>query len=396
MTSCLRGRGTRHVALVGAVAACVLTGAVACSSSQPSGSTSSDDAQTSGSGHSQGIVAEAQRNVEVLYKGTEGMPPSGGPKAVPGKSVWVVSCGQAVVGCSASANAAVDAAHVLGWKVKLCDGNFDANNAYISCIGQAIAAKANGIILDSIDCVNVVQPLKQAKAAGVKVVEYNGFPCANDPSLATGVEPSKQATNLGAYARLAGEAQADYLITESKGHADIVNYRFVDNSLAIEINKGFEGEISKCGGCNVTDADISLSDYSNPSVFQQKVSAALVGAPQANAIHVPFDSFMTSGVGQAVVSSGRSASISAIALDGFSANLDLIRQKKGQTADLGADQVWVGYAAADTMNRIFAGSGPAPEGMGFRLIDGTHNLPASGDYSSPIDFKAAYKAVWLG
>jgi len=348
-------------------------------------------AEEAGSGS---VVAAAQATVNKFIAGTETKPPASGPKAVAGKSIYIVSCGQAVPGCSLQTNSAVDAAKTLGWKVTLVDGAFNANDGYNKGIRQAIAANANGIILVSIDCNTVTQALREAKSAGLKVVGQNGFTCADDPSLMTPMNYSSATPSLASFGQAEGAAQADYTIAKTNGKAKILNFRLVDNTFAIEINKGFEAEIAKCTGCTVKDADITLSDYSNPSAFARKASSALLGAGDVSVVHVPFDSFITGGVGQAVVTAGKAADTLVLGSEGFAANLNLIREKRGESVAFASDQQWIGWAAADTMNRIFAGVQPAPAGIGFKLIDADHNLPASGDYHTAIDFKSAYKAVW--
>ncbi|CUU59634.1 hypothetical protein Ga0074812_13014 [Parafrankia irregularis] len=53
---------------------------------------------------------------------------------------------------------------------------------------------------------------------------------------------------------------------------------------------------------------------------------------------------------------------------------------------------WIGWAAVDALNRQLAGPGSAPDdqGIGFQIVDRTHNLPESGAYAYtvPVDFKA--------
>lgn len=342
----------------------------------------------------QTVVSQAEAAVKQVATGTEGAPPTSGPNAAVGKNVWVISCGQAVPGCSLQSNAAVEATKALGWKSTLFDGNFGANDGYSKGIRQAVAAKADGVIIVSIDCTAVTQALSEAKAAGVKVVSQNGFPCS-DASLVTQYMPSSEAPDVGAFGRAEGKLQADWFIARSKGKAKILNYRFIDNNFAIEINKGFVDEIAKCETCSVVHQDVSLSDYSNPSLFQQKVSSALLANPTVTAVHVPFDSFITGGVGQAVVTSGRTGNLLVMGSEGFAANLNLIRTNRGQTAAMASDQVWIGWAAADAMNRAFAGEQPGPAGIGFKLIDVDTNLPPTDqDYRSSVDFRAAYKAAW--
>jgi ribose transport system substrate-binding protein len=340
------------------------------------------------------VVAAAQANINKFIAGTETPPPASGPKAVADKSVFVVSCGQAVPGCSLQTNAAVDASKILGWNVTLVDGAFGANDGYNKGIRQAIAARANGIILVSVDCVAVSQALREAKSAGVKVVGQNAFTCADDPSLMTLISYSSATPSLAAFGQAEGTAQADYIIAKTNGKARILNFRFIDNTFAIQITNGFTAEIAKCAGCTVKDADIALSDYGTPGAFARKAATALLGAGDIDAIRVPFDSFIMAGVGQAVVNAGKAGSLLVVGSEGFEANLNLIREKRGQSVAIASDQQWIGWAAADAMNRVFAGGEPAPAGIGFKLLDPEHSMPASGNYQTAVDFKSAYKRVW--
>jgi ribose transport system substrate-binding protein len=340
------------------------------------------------------VVAAAQKSVEKFTAGTETKPPASGPKAVAGKSIFVISCGQVIPGCSMQTNGAVEAGKALGWNVTLVDGNFGVNDAYNKGIRQAVAAHADGVILVSVDCNRVTQALREAKAAGVKVVGQNGFTCADDPSLMALENYSMATPDLAAFGQAEGAAQAAYIIAKRNGKSKILNFRFVDNTFAIQITNGFTTKMAECGDCVVKNGDIALSDYGTPTGFTQKVNASLLAAGDVDAVRVPFDSFITGGVGPAVVNAGKAANTLVIGSEGFEANLNLIRQKRGESVAFASDQAWIGWGAADALNRVFAGGQPAPAGIGFKLIDADHNMPASGDYHSAIDFKSVYKAVW--
>jgi ribose transport system substrate-binding protein len=340
------------------------------------------------------VVAAAKANVDKYIAGTETNPPASGPKAVAGKSIFVISCGQVVPGCSLQTNAAVEAGKVLGWNVTLVDGAFNANGAYGKGVRQAIAAHADGVIVVSIDCNVISQPLREANAAGLKVVGQNSFDCDERPSLLTSMKYSAATPDLASYGQAAGAAQADYIIAKTDGKAKILEFRFIDNTFAIQSTKGFETEISKCANCEAKNADIALSDYGTPTGFARKAETALLGAKDFDVVRVPFDSFITSGVGQAVVHAGKQNDMLVVGAEGFEANLNLIREKRGQSVAIASDQEWIGWGSADALNRLFAGVEPAVSGIGFKLVDIDHNLPASGSYKSSIDFKSAYKAVW--
>jgi ribose transport system substrate-binding protein len=56
--------------------------------------------------------------------------------------------------------------------------------------------------------------------------------------------------------------------------------------------------------------------------------------------------------------------------------------------------VWNGYGIADTVNRALAGEEQVAQGIGWQTIDADHNLPASGGYVAPVDYKSAYRTLW--
>jgi ribose transport system substrate-binding protein len=80
--------------------------------------------------------------------------------------------------------------------------------------------------------------------------------------------------------------------------------------------------------------------------------------------------------------------------EGFQPELDLIRNHAGVNAVMISPSDWTGWAAIDTMNSLFRKEKPAFSGLGWQLVDPTHNMPASGPWQSPVDFKAIYKKAW--
>jgi ribose transport system substrate-binding protein len=83
--------------------------------------------------------------------------------------------------------------------------------------------------------------------------------------------------------------------------------------------------------------------------------------------------------------------------EGNLANMDLIRQGT-QDVSIGIPSQWLGYAAADALNRAFAGQATKVDsGLGFLIIDKDHNLPAQGQlWAPPVDFADAYRKAWAG
>ena len=98
------------------------------------------------------------------------------------------------------------------------------------------------------------------------------------------------------------------------------------------------------------------------------------------------------------MAAGKAKSIYVISDGGDPADYALIRQGRGQTAELAFSTPWEGYASVDWMNRVFHGITPtatnAGTGIGYQLIDAGHGLPASGAAPSQVNFQADYDKAW--
>jgi ribose transport system substrate-binding protein len=344
------------------------------------------------------MLAAAQREVDRAYKGTDRALPTHASKPTPGKKVWIISPGQIGESASIATNAAKEAGEAVGWKMTLYDSKLDVANFSLG-IRQAIAAKADGVILHSIDCPLVKQALSEAHAAKVKVLAYYSLDC-DDPS-AHGQPMYDGMVNFGSqfddYAALIrdwGARKADWVITKTQGKAKVISFKEDELLVVKYIREGFEQELAKCKTCEIVKTvDFTLADL-GPKL-QQKAQGALLQHPEANAMHVPYDSAMLLGISAALLESGRNDKIEVIAGEGFPSNIQLIRDNKGQDAANAFPAKWTGYAAIDSMNSLFHGEKPQDSGIGYKLIDREHNLPAAGQgYEPDVDYKAGYKQIW--
>jgi ribose transport system substrate-binding protein len=344
------------------------------------------------------MLAASQAEVDRAYKGTERQPPSQASKPAPGKKVWIISPGQIGESASIPTTAAKEAGEAIGWKMTICDSKLDVANFSLG-IRQAVAARADGIILHSIDCPLVKQALNEARAAKVKVLAYYSLDC-DDPNVKG--QPLYDGsvnfgTQFGDYAALTkawGAAKADWVISKTKGRAKVISFKEDELLVVKYIREGFEERLAQCKSCQIVKTvDFTLADL-GPKL-QQKAQGALLQHPEANAIHVPYDSAMLLGISAALLESGRNDKIEAIAGEGFPSNIQLIRDNKGQDAANAFPSKWTGYAAIDSLNSLFHGQKPQDSGIGYQLIDREHNLPPAGQgYEPASDYKAAYKKAW--
>lgn len=341
-----------------------------------------------------------ESGLDELYKGVFTAPPDSGPAAPAGKRIWVMPCASFVSSCNAPAKAAVEAAKAAKWDATFFDPRFDPSK-FAEGIRQAIASRADGIVMVGIDCDATKQPLTEARKAGVEVVALYGLDCddpnvGGKPMFSADIQYGQNWPNYASFVKALGAAKARYLIETMKKDIKVIGSK-QDDALSLKyMREGFEEELRKCGSCEVVaNIEVSATDIGNPTILRQKTSSLLQQYPEANAVHYLYDSLAVSGPAAAVVESGRD--LVAIGGEGEKPNIDLIRNGKGQTAGIAFPIEWAGWAAVDTLNRVLAGEDPVPEGLGFQAVDKENNLPAPGQAWEPdVNYKDAYLRVWSG
>jgi len=383
---------TRRSATPLAAALALILALAACGSDD---STGTKEAGTGGGDY----LAAAKARAEQSFKGTNTTPDTTSRPPAAGKKVVVISGGQSALSSSVPSDAAVEAAKAIGWDVTLYDQKLDPTNA-TALIRQALAAGADGIVLDATDCPFAKQALQEAKAKNVKVVPIYAFDC-NDPIFGSGGEQlfsgiinyGKKAADIDAFTKSYGADQAAAIIAATDGKAQVVLFNDSEFTVLKYTAMGFKEEMAKCGGCKIV-AEVDFKAAELGPTLQQKAQSILLQHPEANAVKIPYTAAALLGISPAVVASNRKDKLYVMGGEGFAPELDLIRTDKGLNAVNIVASDWTGWAAIDTLNSLFAGKPPADSGLGWQLADRDHNLPASGPFVPAIDFKAAYKKAW--
>lgn len=378
--------------------AAVAIALAACGSSSSNNSTSGGGSG-GGSGSAAAALAKAKASLPASYAGTSrNVDPTSRP-AAKGKSVIVISAGQAADSSSVPSDGAVDAAKAIGWKVQLYDAKLNPAN-YAPLVRQAIAAHPNGIILDAIDCDTVKQPLEEAKAAGIAVVGIYAFDC-NDPhagGAATGlfsaqINYGSAAKNVDTFTESYGADQANYIIAKSNNTAKIIAIQDPEFTVLYYTLQGFKDTIDASHGSQILDTlTVTTSDLTDGQIVP-KIEAELQRFPQANWIKSPYTYVTTLGIGPAL--KNHSGHIDVMGGEGFAPELQLIRNGT-ITATNAISSDWTGWAAVDTMNSYFIHKAPVDSGIGWEIVDATHNLPTNpnANWTPPINYQAEYKKAW--
>lgn len=317
-----------------------------------------------------------------------------------GKRIVIISAGQASISSSTPVAAAKEAATALGWKVDVYDAQLNSANSP-GLVRQAIASRADGIVINATDCPTIKGPMQEAKAKGIKMVGIYSFDC-NDPifggkdaGLFSGqinYGAKVRAKNVGEFAQAYGADQAKAVIAATGGKAKVLFFN-TDVTVLKYTGKGFLDEIKKCSGCEVVE-EVAFQTIELGPNLQQKVTSALLKHPDATVVKSPFTAATLLGIAPAVTQSGRAGKLYVMGGEGFAPELDLLRANQGVNAVNIAPSDWNAYAAIDLLNSLFTNKPIADSGFGWQLVDKTHNLPPSGPFVPKVDFRSAYKKAW--
>lgn len=371
-----------------------------CGSSGGNDTTQAGNTSSVSSSPEGGEVAVAQKNVEQLYKGTY-RDPGGEPLSPkPNQNIWVLSCGQALESCAVPAQAATEAGEALGWNVTVFDGKLNPD-AYNAGVRQAIADKADGIVVVAIDCRVIYQALEQAHKAGLKIVSLYSIDCneppTNGPSLFDAEVIVGDYTTTAEWASAWTKARADWIIAKTDGKAKVIQIVQDDIQIVAVDNVAFQEEMAKCAECEIVDeVKITVNDL-GPSLTQ-KIQSALLQNPDANAVFAPYDGLILGGLGAGITASGMAHDLQVMGGELFPSNVEIMRSGSGEEDAANAVSTeWFAWAAMDDMNSVLQGKEPRPSGLGWQLVDMEHNLPEAGQpYVPLIDYQAAYERLWSG
>jgi len=341
----------------------------------------------------------AAPSADLNYEGTLREPDATARAGAKDKKVVIISAGQASISSSVPVAAAKEAAEALGWQADVYDVQLNPANSP-GLVRQAIAAGADGIILQAVDCPGAKGALQEARAKGIEVVGIYSFDCndpvfeSSDPPLFSGqINYGAGSEDLGAFTEKYGADQAKAVIAATGGKAKVIFFNSPTVTVLNYTGKGFKDELAKCAECELV-AEVEFAGSELGPNLQQKATSALLQHPEANAVKSPYTSATLLGIAPAVVQSGRASSLYVMGGEGFAPELDLLRSGQGVNAVNIAPSDWTGWAAVDTMNSLFTDVPAADSGLGWQLVDKDNNVPANGPFVPKVDFKAIYKKAW--
>jgi ribose transport system substrate-binding protein len=322
-------------------------------------------------------------NLDNIFSDTKWHGPTTAPSPPTGKKlviIPVVNGGEPLL----AAQGVEDAAKALGWTTTVIAGQ-GTPSSYQTAFQSALADKPDAIVLVSIPESQVGNYIPQARKAGIKMVEADGYP----PS--SGEKYDAYVTDMSG---ITGKVEAWYAIAKSNGTAQAV--MFWDPS-ALSLAAGLAGakaEFAKCSGCKVLQSFlVDSSEGANPTKESADVSSLLQKYGDKLQYLLTAYGFGLQSVATTVGSCNCSTQV--LTKNGEQASLQLVKQGLVQV-DSGTNSTWIGWAAVDQLIRVFAGQkplGPFSEGLPLHIFTKS-NLPPNNLWVPAIDFKAKYKKIW--
>ena len=365
-------------------AAAVLAAGCGSSNSTSSSSSSASASNAASSGNS--AVQQASAAVATAMQNPTGWHgPTTPARAPKGKKIVVLSCDQATSGCSTVAEEAVNAAKKLGWSTTLLDGK-DSPDTYNADIKQAITLKADGLDLVGVSESLVGDSIKQAKAAGIKVVSSG---VDNQPGTAANVvdadvrEPND----------IPGQWIADWMIKQTNGKAKVLALNLPEFSVIGSDLKYFEAQLKSCSGCSVVkEMDVNLA--SAATSLAQQVEGLLQANPDVNYVYMPVSDLLPY-VQQAIQAVNKTGQISVADTSCQLPGPVSMRKHGVETACVAVPYHWLGWASIDLMVRLMDGQHPTwTSETPMKLLTASNVFPTGEFWDGGYPFQQKYEQLW--
>lgn len=239
------------------------------------------------------------------------------------------------------------AAKAAGVKYHVClaEGTPEGNAL---CLKQAVNAGAGSAIVDAISVDSVLEPIKRAEAAGVKVVVAD----QSDPGKP--VNPAVTAEVTHDY-HGTGEMAGAYAVAAKGGELDALCINVPDFVTGTSVCAGFTDKVHEfCPDCKVETKDIPAANALTQ--VGALVNQAVLSDPKLNFIMNAYD-YTTPPVATALRSMGKGPN--DILLGGENGTVEaLAAVKKGQynAVSVGQHPYWWGWGVFDAGARAQAGA----------------------------------------
>ncbi len=338
-------------------------------------------------------LARARKVVEAAVQPSPAWDgPTTGPKAQPGKIIVYVASDLRNGGVLGVSDGVAQAVHVIGWKVRILDGQGTVSGR-TAAMNQAMALNPAGIILGGFDPTEQAAVIRKARSLNIPVVGWHAGSKAG-PDASTGLF-TNVSTDPIAVARVA----ADYAVVKSNGTAGVVVFTDSLYKVAVAKSSAMANVVKQCKGCSllaVEDTPLSETSTRIPQLttaLLQRYGAKWNYSLGINDLYFDFMGPSLSSAG--AKPAGPPSNVSAG--DGSQSAYERIRANRYQVGTIPEPLMLHGWQLVDELNRAFAGAPPSGYSTPVHLVT-PENIASdvtSNDIYDPANhYRDAYRHIW--
>jgi ribose transport system substrate-binding protein len=316
--------------------------------------------------------------------------PKAGPKAASGKTIVVLAADMKNGGILGVTNGIEEAGKKIGWTVRVLDGAGSVQGR-TAAVGQAMALKPDGIVINGFDATEQQAALEGVVAAKIPMVSWHSGPKIGCDA------PGGIFANVSTDAMAVSTKAAEWALKDGGGKPGVVI--FTDSTYTIAILKAAKlKEVIEAGGGTVLQwVDTPIAETSTrmgplTTTLLQKYGAKWTHSLAINDLY--FD-FMGPALAAAGVD-GKSNPKAGSAGDGSEAAFQRIRSNEYQAVTVAEPLNLQGWQLVDELNRAVSGEACSGYITSPALVT-QEGLKASGD-SNQFDpqngYRDAYAKIW--
>jgi ribose transport system substrate-binding protein len=189
---------------------------------------------------------------------------------------------------------------------------------------------------------------------------------------------------------LAGRLEADAVIAQSQGTADVLVITSKDARSTEPLIRTLEQELRlRCPACRTRVVDVPIPEWATR--IRTEVQSALVRDPGIRYVVPIYDSMSQFAV-PAIAAAGGAGRVKIDTFNGTPFVLKLLQDRDVVAMDAGESLAWVGWASMDQVFRLLAGEPPAStEHTPLRVFDGMN----AGEAGNPPRFDTGYGSAYV-
>jgi ribose transport system substrate-binding protein len=287
-------------------------------------------------------------------------------------------------------NGVEEAAAKIGWQVRVLDGAGSVQGR-TAAIGQALALKPDGIIINGFDATEQQAALEGVAAAKIPMVSWHSGPKIGCDA------PGGIFANVSTDAMQVSEVAAKWALEDGAGKPGVVI--FTDSTYQIAIDKAdrIKATIEAGGGTVLEYVDTPIAETSTrmgplTTNLLQKYGASWTHALAINDLY--FD-FMGPALAAAGIA-GDGAPLAGSAGDGSEAAFQRIRGGQYQAITVAEPLNLQGWQLVDELNRAVSGAACSGYVTAPALVtkEGLAKMGDSNAFDPDSPYRESYAAIW--